>query len=108
MLRQATNSRFSVRPFYLLHGVRLTVTQIPATVINRNRSMTDSAKRTVRTKVSFFRGQHTVFYLSHARRAVIVTSDIQRIVDNVSDLRIRKKLASPHQSFLFRNSTIFS
>jgi hypothetical protein len=61
MLRQAMSSRFSVRLFYLLYGVCLAITQIPATVINRNRSMTDSAKRTVRTKVSSFRGQHTAF-----------------------------------------------
>jgi hypothetical protein len=40
MLRQATNSRFSVRLFCLLHDVRLTITQTLATVINRNRSMT--------------------------------------------------------------------
>jgi hypothetical protein len=86
MLHQATNSRFSVRPFYLLHEARLNITQILVTAINRPRSMTAN-QRTVRTKVSSFRGWHTVFYFSHARRAVIITSDIQRIVDNVSYLQ---------------------
>ena len=87
MLHQATNSRFSVRLF-CLHAWGALDYHADSGHSDQQKSFDDKCVEEDGLDESKLVSWSTYIYLCHVCRAVIITSDMNRIVDNVSDLRV--------------------